>query len=80
MSYRLVLIQAILMSTFQAIKSRRDDITIEKLIKNCGNPEGVIVGFVYIKFFRSRKAWFCDNYIYTIANLLVVNKNDLPNF
>ena len=48
------------MSAFQALKSRRDDITIEKLIKNCRNPEGVILGCVNIKFFRPRKAWYCN--------------------
>ena len=41
------------MSAFQALKSRRDDITIEKLINNCRNPERVILVFVNMKFFRT---------------------------
>ena len=44
---------AILMSAIQALKSRRDDITLEKLINNCQNSERVILVFVNIKFFRT---------------------------
>jgi hypothetical protein len=41
------------MSAFQALESRRDDITIGQLILKYQNPEGVALFFAIIKIFRT---------------------------
>ena len=57
--------------------------------KPIGNPEGVTLFYrIFFNVLQKTKIFrtfivetpIGNNYIYTIANLLVVNKNELPNF